>query len=164
MGKFSQMTAKRFFFLKNHLKRTGLLTALIIHSADCESGPSDFLAALHIFGQTEVMLTRLGLPPATSRRALPLISPSCAHSPRAAAFLSAERGRAEPQLAAHRPVTSVQDTPAANASSSLSRHHTHKGIAAATADVTKQHDDRISKGMFIFIASVVVTWLFSYLL
>lgn len=157
-GQILSKWQQRDSFLKKKNKKnstlTALLTALIIVSADCDSGLSDFLAALHIFGQTEGMLTRLELPPSTSRRALPLISSSCAHRPQAAALWSAEPGRAEPQLPAHGPVTSVQDTPAASASFSISRHHTHKGIAATTSNVTKLRRSTpavFQMGIFIFL-------------
>lgn len=139
---------------------------LIIFSADCESDESNFLPAVHICGQTAVMLTcLLQLRLSTSHRALPLISSSCAHSPQAGAFLSVERGRAEPLLTARRPVTSVQETRAANASYGVSRHHTHKGIAATASNVTKLRLTIFQRGcVFFIIVSAVMTWLFSYLL
>lgn len=87
----------------------------------------------------------------TSHRVLPLISSSCAHSPQAGAFLSAEQRGAELQQCAPRPVTSVQEAQAAKASYSVSRHHTHKGITATASNVTKLRLSRstvFKRGLF----------------
>lgn len=92
----------------------------------------------------------------TSHRALPLISSSCAHSPQAGAFLSAEQRGAELQQCAPRPVTSVQEARAAKASYSASRHHTHKGITATASNVTKLRLSRstvFKRGMFLLCPS-----------
>lgn len=125
-------------------------------SADYESHFLDFLPAVHMLDRQRwcwpVMERRLSV----WHRALPLISSSCAHSPQAGAFLSAEQRRAQLQRCAHRPVTSVQKAQAAKASYNVSRHHTHKGITATTSNVTKLRlsgSTVFKRGMFLLCRS-----------